>query len=178
MSTVLPPLFDSRPNFSPTTCGQDYGCYQSDEFEALVDEAANADDVDEQVAALQEADEELGEDYAYIPLEITSFYCLRGSKVTGFTTTPASSSYPDLGADRRRATDATVEPTLTSERLGWAPSGAHPSTTRRVRRGTYVVVVRPRRPHPVEIRARRDRADVMPTSSGACLIGPGPDPRR
>ncbi|GAB6985934.1 ABC transporter substrate-binding protein [Nocardioides pyridinolyticus] len=97
MSTVLPPLFDSRPNFSPTTCGQDYGCYQSDEFEAKVDEAANAPDIDAQVAALQEADLILGEDYAYIPLEITSFNWLHGSKVTGFTTTAASSSYPEIG---------------------------------------------------------------------------------
>ncbi len=97
MSTVLPPLFDSRPNFSPTTCGQDYGCYQSDEFEALVDEAANAESIDDQIVALQEADKVLGEDYAYIPLEITSFPWLRGSKVTGFTTTPASSSYPEIG---------------------------------------------------------------------------------
>lgn len=97
MMTVLPPLFDSRPNFSETTCGQDYGCYQSDEFEAAVDEAANAADIDTQIAALQEADAILGADYAYIPLEITSFNWLYGSKVTGFTTTPASSSYPEIG---------------------------------------------------------------------------------
>lgn len=97
MMTVLPPLFDSRPNFSSTTCGQNYGCYKSDAFEALVDQAANAADVDSQVAALQEADVQLGEDVAYIPLEITKFNWLYGSKVTGFTTTPASSSYPEIG---------------------------------------------------------------------------------
>lgn len=97
MMTVLPPLFDSRPNISSATCGQDYGCYQSDEFEALVDQAANASDIDEQVGYLQEADLVLGNDYAYIPLEITSFPWLHGSKVTGFTTTPASSSYPEIG---------------------------------------------------------------------------------
>jgi peptide/nickel transport system substrate-binding protein len=97
MMTVLPPLFDSRPNFSPTTCGQDYGCYQSDEFESLVDEAANSANLDDQVAALQEADTVLGEDVAYIPLEITKFNWLHGSKVDGFTTTPASSSYPEIG---------------------------------------------------------------------------------
>jgi peptide/nickel transport system substrate-binding protein len=97
MSTVLPPLFDSRPNFSPTTCGQDYGCYQSDAFEGLVDEAANATSIDDQIAKLQEADLQLGTDYAYIPLEITSFPWLHGGKVTGFTTTPASSSYPEIG---------------------------------------------------------------------------------
>lgn len=97
MMTVLPPLFDSRPNVSPTTCGNDYGCYQSDEFEALVDQAANSATVDEQVGFLQDADKVLGTDYAYIPLEITKFNWLRGSKVTGFATTPASSAYPELG---------------------------------------------------------------------------------
>ncbi len=97
MMTVLPPLFDSRPNFSATTCGQDYGCYQSDEFEALVDKAANSATVEEQIGHLQEADAVLGEDVAYIPLEITKFNWLHGSKVTGFTTTPASSSYPEIG---------------------------------------------------------------------------------
>lgn len=97
MMTVLPPLFDSRPNFSATTCGQDYGCYQSKAFEDLVDKAANAADIDSQVATLQEADAQLGEDVAYIPLEITKFNWLFGSKVTGFTTTPASSSFPEIG---------------------------------------------------------------------------------
>lgn len=97
MSTVLPPLFDSRPNFSSATCGNDYGCYQSDAFETLVDESANAESVEEQVTALQEADKVLGEEVAYIPLEITKFNWLFGSKVTGFTTTAASSAYPELG---------------------------------------------------------------------------------
>ncbi len=97
MMTVLPPLFDSRPNFSETTCGQDYGCYQSKAFEDLVDKAANAADIDSQLATLKEADLQLGADVAYIPLEITKFNWLFGSKVTGFTTTPASSSYPEIG---------------------------------------------------------------------------------
>lgn len=96
MMTVLPPLFTST-QFSNTTCGNNYGCYKDDEFESLIDEAANAADIDEQVDALVRADAKLGEDYAYIPLEVTKFNWLRGSKVTGFTTTPASSSYPEIG---------------------------------------------------------------------------------
>jgi peptide/nickel transport system substrate-binding protein len=96
--TVLPALFDSRPNFSSTTCGQDYGCYQSDEFEAIVDKAANSTDIDEQNKYLQEADAKLGEDVAYIPLYILKNYYLRGSKVTGYVVTPSTSMYPDLGA--------------------------------------------------------------------------------
>ncbi|PVG82874.1 ABC transporter substrate-binding protein [Nocardioides gansuensis] len=97
MMTVLPPLFDSRPNFSPTTCGQDYGCYESDEFESLVDQAANSATVEEQTSFLQEADVVLGEEVAYIPLDTSKFNWLWGSKITGFTTTAASSSYPEIG---------------------------------------------------------------------------------
>jgi peptide/nickel transport system substrate-binding protein len=96
--TVLPALFDSRPNFSSTTCGQDYGCYQSDAFEALVDKAANATSIDEQNGFLQEADAQLGADVAYIPLYILKNYYVRGSKVTGYMITPSTSMYPDLGA--------------------------------------------------------------------------------
>ena len=96
--TVTPPLFDSRPNISSASYGQDYGGYRSDEFNGLVDKAANASSLDEQTPYLQQADEVLGKDTAYIPLEIAVFNWMWGSKVTNFTTTPASSSYPDLGA--------------------------------------------------------------------------------
>lgn len=96
-STVLPPLFDGRPNISATNCNNDYGCYNSPAFNAKVDEAANATSIDAQTKALQEADAVLGQEVAYIPLEIAKFNWLHGSKVTGFTTTPASNSYPELG---------------------------------------------------------------------------------
>lgn len=95
--TVIPPLFDSRPNISKTTCGNDYGCYHSDELNKILDEAANASNVEDQQAKMQEADAFLGKEYAYIPLDNQKFNWLYGSKVTGFTTTPASSGYPELG---------------------------------------------------------------------------------
>jgi peptide/nickel transport system substrate-binding protein len=96
--TVTPPLFDSRINLTKNSNGQDYGGYESDDFNALVDQAQEATTLEDQTAALQQADAVLGEDVAYIPLEVAQFYFLRGSKVTDFTTTPASSMYPDLGA--------------------------------------------------------------------------------
>jgi peptide/nickel transport system substrate-binding protein len=96
--TVTPPLFDSRPNLTQNSNGQDYGAYKSDAFNKLVDEAANSSDLDSQTKALQEADVVLGQDTAYIPLEISVFNWMWGSKVTNFTTTAASSSFPDLGA--------------------------------------------------------------------------------
>ena len=96
---MIPPLFDSRINLTTTSNGQDYGNYKSDEVNALVDEAARRDRRRRtRRKALQEADDQLGEDVAYIPLEITRFYFLHGSKVTNYMTTPASNRYPDLGA--------------------------------------------------------------------------------
>jgi peptide/nickel transport system substrate-binding protein len=95
--TVTPPLFDSRPNLSQWSNGQDYGAYNSTAFNRLVDRAEAARTLHAQTRALRKADARLGRDTAYIPMDITKFYFLRGSKVTGFKTTPASSSYPDLG---------------------------------------------------------------------------------
>lgn len=95
--TILPPLFDSRPNISKSTCGNDYGCYKSDEFNALADKAANASSTDEQIDFMQQADLVLGEQVAYIPLEITKFNWVYGSKIAGFATTPSSSGYPEIG---------------------------------------------------------------------------------
>ncbi|CUR54704.1 putative peptide ABC transporter, substrate-binding protein [metagenome] len=101
--TVLPPLFDSRANFARdkdgtvTNLGQDYGYYQSKEFEGLVDEAAAAPDVDTQNDLLTQADTVLANDVAYIPLDTSRFYWLYGSGIKNFTTDASSSSYPDLG---------------------------------------------------------------------------------
>lgn len=96
--TVVPPMFDSRPNLTPTGNGQDYGRYKSDAFNKLVDEAQGASTLSQQTKALQQADTVLGRDYAYIPLEIQKLYLLHGSQVTGYKNTPASSMYPDLGS--------------------------------------------------------------------------------
>jgi peptide/nickel transport system substrate-binding protein len=96
--TVTAPLFDSRPNLTTDSNGNNYGAYKSAEFEALVDEAQEATDLDMQTTLLQQADQVLAKDVAYIPLDTGVFYFLRGSDVTGYITTAASSSYPDLGA--------------------------------------------------------------------------------
>ena len=64
----------------------------------MIDEAASLPDVDEPAAKYAEIDAKLGEDVAYIPLEITVFNFLRGSKVTGYINGTATSGYPDLGS--------------------------------------------------------------------------------
>ena len=96
--TVTPPLFDSRPNLTSNSDGQDYGAYDSDAFNKLVDQAQHASNLDDQTAALQKADLQLGKDVAYIPLSVARFYMLYGSKVANYVATPASNGYPDLGA--------------------------------------------------------------------------------
>jgi peptide/nickel transport system substrate-binding protein len=95
--TVTAPLFDSRPNLTKNSNGQDYGAYKSDEFNALVDQAQNATDLDQQTELLQQADKVLAKDVAYIPIDTAIFYFLRGSKVTGYINTAASNGFPDLG---------------------------------------------------------------------------------
>jgi peptide/nickel transport system substrate-binding protein len=95
--TVTAPLFDSRPNLTKNSNGQDYGAYKSDEFNALIDQAQEASDLDQQTQILQQADQVLAKDVAYIPIDTAIFYMLRGSDVTGYHTTAASNGYPDLG---------------------------------------------------------------------------------
>jgi len=95
--TVTAPLFDSRPNLTKNSNGQDYGAYKSDEFNKLVDQAQEATDLDSQTTTLQQADQVLAKDVAYIPVDTMTFYMLRGSDVTGYMNTAASSGYPDLG---------------------------------------------------------------------------------
>jgi peptide/nickel transport system substrate-binding protein len=97
IATVIPPLFDSRVNLTSESNGQDYGNYRSDTVNKLIDKAASLPDVNDQAKVYAEIDAELGKDVAYIPLENSQFYMLRGSKVTGYVTGPASNAYPDLG---------------------------------------------------------------------------------
>jgi len=95
--TVTAPLFDSRPNLTKNSNGQDYGAYKSNEFNALVDKAQAASNLDDQTKFLQEADKVLAKDVAYIPVDVPIFYMIRGSKVMNYITTASSSGYPDLG---------------------------------------------------------------------------------
>ncbi len=98
IATVIPPLFDSRINLTSASNGQDYGNYRSDKVNKMIDEAAQMSDVQEQAKKYAEIDDQLGKDVAYIPTEVTQFYLMRGSKVTGYVNTPASNGYPDLGS--------------------------------------------------------------------------------
>ncbi len=95
--TVTAPLFDSRPNLTSKSNGQDYGAYKSDPFNALVDQAQTSSNLDDQTKFLQQADQVLAKDVAYIPLDIPIFYMIHGSEVMNYTNNAASNGYPDLG---------------------------------------------------------------------------------
>jgi peptide/nickel transport system substrate-binding protein len=64
----------------------------------MIDDATALDDLRQQAKAYAKIDEQLGKDIAYIPLDIPMSYRLHGSKVTGYTNSPATSMYVDLGA--------------------------------------------------------------------------------
>lgn len=97
-STVLPPLFDSRINLTATSKSQDYGNYTSKTVNDLFDKAGQQTDVNAAAKIYNEADAQLGKDYAYFPLIVEKFVFLRGSKVTNYINNPAVSMYPDLGS--------------------------------------------------------------------------------
>jgi peptide/nickel transport system substrate-binding protein len=97
IGTVIPPLFDSRINLTGDSNGNDYGNYKGGpEVDKLIDEAYAETDLDAAADKWAEVDAKLGEDVAYIPLEITLFNFLHGSKITGYENTVAVNGYADL----------------------------------------------------------------------------------
>ncbi len=97
VSTVLPPLFDSRLNLSSASVGQDYGSFQSDAVNKMFDAAALKPTAQDVTTELVAADAELAKLQAYMPLVVEKFYYLHGGSVTGFLVGPATNAYVDLG---------------------------------------------------------------------------------
>ena len=97
ISTVIPPLFDSRINLTKTSNAQDYGNYKSDAVNAAMDAASAEIDLDKANEMWAEVDTMLAEDVAYIPLDITKFYFLHGSNIENYVNSAGTSGYADLG---------------------------------------------------------------------------------
>jgi peptide/nickel transport system substrate-binding protein len=97
ISTVIPPLFDSRINLTKESNGQDYGNYKSDAVNAAMDAAAQETDIDKANQMWSDVDNMLAEDVAYIPLDISQFYFLHGSNVENYVNAVSTNGYPDLG---------------------------------------------------------------------------------
>ena len=97
IGTVIPPLFDSRINITASSNGNDYGNYKGGpEVDAAIDAAYAETDLDVAAEKWAEVDAMLGQDVAYIPLEITIFNFLHGGKVTGYANNVAVNGYADL----------------------------------------------------------------------------------
>jgi peptide/nickel transport system substrate-binding protein len=97
ISSVIPPQFDSRINLSQTSNGQDYGNYHSDAVNAAIDAAAAQPDLTKANQMWADIDKMLAQDVAYIPLDVTQFYRLRGSNVENYVNSIGTSGSPDLG---------------------------------------------------------------------------------
>jgi len=97
-STVIPALFDSRVNLSSASNGQDYGYYDSADFNKKIDEAFATVDLAKQAEMWGTLDESLAKEVAYIPLAYEKFFLVWGSSVKGWIDNPAFADYPDLGS--------------------------------------------------------------------------------
>jgi len=97
ISTVIPPLFDSRINLTKASNGQDYGNYKSDAANAAMDAASAEPDISKANQMWADLDDMLVQDVAYIPLDVTQFYFLHGSNVDNYVNAVSTSGYPDLG---------------------------------------------------------------------------------
>jgi len=94
---VIPPLLDSRINITPSSNGNDYGNYKGGpEVDSMIDAAYAEPDLDKAAELWAAVDAKLGQDVAYIPLEITIFNFLHGSKVTGYVNDANVNGYADL----------------------------------------------------------------------------------
>jgi peptide/nickel transport system substrate-binding protein len=97
ISTVIPPLFDSRINLTKASNGQDYGNYKSDALNQAMDAASAEVDLDKANTMWTDIDNMLAEDVAYIPLDTSQFYFLRGSNIENYVNAVSTSGYADLG---------------------------------------------------------------------------------
>ena len=102
ISTVIPPLFDSRINLTKASNGQDYGNYKSDEVNAAMDAASAETDIDKANEMWAEVDNMLAEDVAYIPLDTTKFYFLHGSNIENYVNSSSHQRLPGPGCHLRQ----------------------------------------------------------------------------
>jgi peptide/nickel transport system substrate-binding protein len=97
IGTVLPPLLDSRVNLTPESNQNDYGNYKGGpEVDKLIDDAYAEPDLDAAAQKWAAVDAKLGEDIAYIPIEVQIFNFLHGSKITGYANNLNTNGYADL----------------------------------------------------------------------------------
>jgi peptide/nickel transport system substrate-binding protein len=95
-STVLPPLFDSRVNITPTTANSDYGWYSSDTVNKAIDAAYLIPDTAAREKAWGDIDQQISKDVGTIPLASQKFTFVVGSQVKGAAVNDQFGGYIDL----------------------------------------------------------------------------------
>jgi peptide/nickel transport system substrate-binding protein len=95
-STVLPPLFDSRPNITAGGSGQDYGYFQDDAINKKIDETYAIADPAAREKAWGDIDEMISKAGGVIPLVNQKFTFMYGSGVKNYETNPQIGGYVDL----------------------------------------------------------------------------------
>jgi peptide/nickel transport system substrate-binding protein len=94
-STVLPALFDSRPNISAGGSGQDYGYFEDAAVNKAIDAAYNVADADAREKAWGDIDETISKAGGVIPLVNQKFTFMYGSSVKNYETTATLGGYVD-----------------------------------------------------------------------------------
>ena len=95
-STVLPPLFDDRPNISAGGSGQDYGYFKDDSVDKAIDAAYAVSDPAAREKAWADIDEAISKKVGVIPLDNQKFTFLAGSSVKGLETNALIGGYVDI----------------------------------------------------------------------------------
>ena len=98
ISTVIPPLFDSRINLTKTSNGQDYGNYNSDAVNAAMDAAIGRDRPGQgQPEVVRQSTTCWPRTSPTSRWTSAQFYFLRGSNIENYVNSISTSGYPDLG---------------------------------------------------------------------------------
>jgi len=95
-SSVIPSLFDSRLNLTPSSSGQDYGRFASPELNAKIDAAAKIPDAAQREKAWGDLDLELATQVAAIALTNQKYMYVHGGGIKNYIDNPALASTVDL----------------------------------------------------------------------------------
>ena len=95
-SSVIPSLFDSRLNLTPTSSGQDYGRFDSAAFNAKIDATAQIPDASAREKAWGELDQELSAQVAAIALTDQKSVFVHGAGVKNYVDNQALGGTVDL----------------------------------------------------------------------------------
>lgn len=95
-STVIPPLFDSRPNLSEGGAGQDYGYFQDDAVNKQMDKTYLISDDDAREKAWGGIDQEIVKAAGTIPLINQKFMFVHGSGVKNYGVNTIYTGYVEL----------------------------------------------------------------------------------